>query len=237
MRVALVVALVAGLACAALAAEAPDLAPTSVSPDGKKYWKNPLIAARANKLAAFAAAADDNDLAKELGASDLVSTIFVPTDAAFAKFTNSDDDIALDVMDDADLFREVLQYHVVPGATLSAARIKELATKAKGGVQVFKTMQGEKLNVTVKGDALLVNEVQAAEAQAAAAAQRSASPPAALVQRRSSPTLAPAADYGEEEAEPAADAKEGDKKKAESGAAGLAATLALGLPLLAAVLL
>ena len=71
-----------------MAAVDPELAPDSVSATGVKYWKSPLLAARANGLTSFAAAVQDNGLAGDLTASNLTATIFAPSESLMPRYNH-----------------------------------------------------------------------------------------------------------------------------------------------------
>lgn len=79
-----------------------------------------------------------------------------------ARFASSDnEDYQLISMDNEKL-KKTLLYHVVPGATLTTKRIKELAKKAPGKAFVMTSKEGEKLSATVEGDRLFINGAAAA---------------------------------------------------------------------------
>ncbi|KIZ03785.1 hypothetical protein MNEG_4174 [Monoraphidium neglectum] len=159
MRVLLASVVLLALAGAAVAQTAAALAPQSTSADGKRFWKDPLVAAKANNLTAFASTVEAAGLADTVGAPDLVATVFAPSNAAFKALQASTDPVVQDILNDKTKLAEVLKYHVVPGATIGAARIKTLIAGAKGGVLPFKTLEGEKVNATLKGATILVNDV------------------------------------------------------------------------------
>lgn len=63
------------------AAQTPAaLAPASTGPNGTKFWKDPLVAAKANNLTAFASNVEGAGLGPKLGVSDLVATVFAPSE-------------------------------------------------------------------------------------------------------------------------------------------------------------
>ena len=80
-------------------------------------------------------------------------TVFAPTNAAFAKLPAGTVDTLLKPEMKAKL-TGVLTYHVVPGR-LSARDLME-AAKRNGGTAEFKTVEGEKLTVESKGNALTI---------------------------------------------------------------------------------
>ena len=59
---------------------AASLAPQSTSATGARYWKDPVLAAKANNLTAFSANLEAAGLGKTLGTSDLVATTFAPSE-------------------------------------------------------------------------------------------------------------------------------------------------------------
>jgi uncharacterized surface protein with fasciclin (FAS1) repeats len=63
----------------------------------------------------------------------------------------------------------VLQYHVVPGATIGASRVRQLISAAKGGVLPFKTLQGDRVNATLNANAILINGAPARRSRCARA--------------------------------------------------------------------
>lgn len=61
------------------------------------------------------------------------------------------------ILDDKDKLVAVLQYHVIPGATIGSARVKSMIKGTKNGVLPYKSLEGEKVNATLEGDSILVN--------------------------------------------------------------------------------
>lgn len=76
---------------------------------------------------------------------------------AIAKLQESTDPNVQDILSNTTKLQALLMYHVVPGATLSANRIKNMTSTSKTGAQPYKTMEGEKINATVVGDSILVD--------------------------------------------------------------------------------
>lgn len=72
-------------------------------------------------------------------------TVFAPTDAAFAKLPK---DVVKKVTSDKKLLTEILTYHVIAGNVKS--------TDLSNGLMA-KTIQGEKLKVTIKGNKVMFN--------------------------------------------------------------------------------
>lgn len=143
------------------AAQTPaSLAPQSTSASGQKYWKDPLVAAKANNLTAFASTAESAGLGPTLGVADLVATIFAPSNAAFEAFKKSTDPVVQAILDDKAKLVEVLKYHVVPGATIGSARIKSMINGTKTGELPYKTLEGEKVVAKVAGGkTVTINDV------------------------------------------------------------------------------
>ncbi|MEW6422488.1 MAG: fasciclin domain-containing protein, partial [Deinococcota bacterium] len=71
-------------------------------------------------------------------------TVFAPTNAAFAKLPS--DQLAA-VLNDQDLLRSVLLYHVVPG---------KVSSKQLAGLKSLKTAQGTNLTVSMMGNMAMV---------------------------------------------------------------------------------
>ncbi len=97
-------------------------------------------------------------LAAALGAAGLVETlkgdgpftVFAPTDAAFAKLPAGTVDNLLKP-ENKDQLVAILTYHVVPGKVMAVdvTKIKEA-----------KTVNGQMLDIEVKGDAVMVNDAK-----------------------------------------------------------------------------
>ncbi len=80
-------------------------------------------------------------------------TVFAPTNTAFAKLPAGTVDTLLKPENKAKL-SAVLTYHVVPGR-LSAKDLLE-AVKRDGGKHKLKTVEGEELTVSAKGNTLMI---------------------------------------------------------------------------------
>jgi uncharacterized surface protein with fasciclin (FAS1) repeats len=97
-------------------------------------------------------------LAAALGAAGLVDTlkgpgpfpVFAPTDEAFAKLPAGTVETLLRP-ENRDQLTAILTYHVVPGTVMAADVVK---------VDEAETVNGEMLNVTVNGDAVMVNDAR-----------------------------------------------------------------------------
>lgn len=79
-----------------------------------------------------------------------------PGDEAFKALADSDDKAVQALLADSDKMAEVLKYHIVPGATLTGARIVKLIEDNKGKLS-FKTSQGERINATLVDGSVNVN--------------------------------------------------------------------------------
>lgn len=145
---------------AALAQSTAELAPQSTSTAGSKYWKDPIVAAKANNLTAFAQSVTDAELDPVLGVSNLTATVFAPSDAAFQKLADSTDPAVQEILANKEKLALVLKYHVVPGATIGSSRVKTMVQGTKNGLLPFKSLEGEKVNATLDGDSLLINGVK-----------------------------------------------------------------------------
>jgi uncharacterized surface protein with fasciclin (FAS1) repeats len=80
-------------------------------------------------------------------------TVFAPTNAAFAALKKNAPDTYNAVASDKKLLAKVLTYHVLAGKVPSTAAIA--VAKKKGSV---KTVQGEKIELSLKGGALYLNK-------------------------------------------------------------------------------
>ncbi|GBF98714.1 hypothetical protein Rsub_11263 [Raphidocelis subcapitata] len=210
---------------AVLLAVAACAAAQTVGPAGK-FYPTVTAAAEDNNLVAFAAALKDNDLSALVNNKNLSATIFAPSDEAFKALADSDDKAVQALLADADKMAEVLKYHVVPGATLTGARLVKLIEENKGKFS-FKTSQGEKINATLVDGSVNINgvPVKAVDVQGGKVMIHT------IADVLVPPSLVPKAKK--------ADAKEGEakaEKKSESGAAGVAASLLLALPVAVAAL-
>ena len=108
------------------------------------------------------AAGQFETLAAALGAADLVETlkgdgpftVFAPTDEAFAKLPEGTVESLLKPENKAKL-TAILTYHVVPGKVMAADVVK--LTEAE-------TVSGAKVSISVKGDAVMINNATVAAA-------------------------------------------------------------------------
>jgi uncharacterized surface protein with fasciclin (FAS1) repeats len=79
-------------------------------------------------------------------------TVFAPTDAAFAKLKKAAPDVYAAVAAEKKLLTQVLTYHVLPKRVPSTAAVA--AAKKMASV---KTVQGEKIALSLKGGKLVLN--------------------------------------------------------------------------------
>ncbi len=84
-------------------------------------------------------------------------TVFAPTDAAFAKLPSGTVETLVKPESKATLTK-ILTYHVVSGKMDSAAIAK--AIKAGNGKAMVKTVQGETLTASMKGDKLILTDAK-----------------------------------------------------------------------------
>ncbi|MFI4926441.1 MAG: fasciclin domain-containing protein, partial [Burkholderiales bacterium] len=84
-------------------------------------------------------------------------TVFAPTNAAFAMLPAGTVDNLLKPQNKATL-AQVLTYHVVPGR-LDAAALGEMI-RAGGGRATLKTVEGEPLTVSMRGNDIVVSDVK-----------------------------------------------------------------------------
>lgn len=104
------------------------------------------------------AAGQFNTLAAALKAADLVETlkgpgpftVFAPTDAAFAKLPDGTLETLLKP-ESKDKLTAILTYHVVPGKVMASDVVK---------LKEAKTVNGKPLSISVKGDAVMVNDAK-----------------------------------------------------------------------------
>ena len=82
------------------------------------------MALQAGNLDTLAAALEASDLISVLDDESQTYTVFAPTDDAFAKLG---EDAISDLLADPDKLRDILLYHVVPGAAVDAATASSLA--------------------------------------------------------------------------------------------------------------
>lgn len=118
----------------------------------------PVRAADQDIVDTAVAAGQFKTLAAALGAAGLVGTlkgtgpftVFAPTDAAFAKLPAGTVETLLKP-ENKEQLTAILTYHVVPGKVTAAD-----VTKAKDA----KTVNGKTLGISVKGEAVMVNEAR-----------------------------------------------------------------------------
>ena len=96
-------------------------------------------------------------LVKQAGLAGTLSgkgpfTVFAPTNAAFAKLKRAAPDTFAAVASDKALLRKVLTYHVLAKSVSSGAAVA--AAKQKASV---KTVQGEKIALSIRGGKLVLN--------------------------------------------------------------------------------
>ena len=84
-------------------------------------------------------------------------TVFAPTNAAFAKLPKGTVETLVKPENKATL-TAILTYHVVSGK-LTAADLSDMV-KQGGGTATLKTVEGENLTVTKKGNALMVTDAK-----------------------------------------------------------------------------
>ena len=88
-------------------------------------------------------------------------TVFAPTDAAFRKVPENTLK-AVQEPENKELLTTVLTYHVVPGRITSQDIAKMI--KANKGRAMLKTVQGEELMFTMKGNQISVRDAKGGEA-------------------------------------------------------------------------
>ncbi|MFZ3008227.1 MAG: fasciclin domain-containing protein [Phenylobacterium sp.] len=84
-------------------------------------------------------------------------TVFAPTNAAFAKLPAGTVDTLVKPESKAAL-TNILTYHVVPGRLTAMDLTAKI--KAGGGKAMLKTVQGEDLTVTAKGDMVMLTDAR-----------------------------------------------------------------------------
>ncbi|MDH4104153.1 MAG: fasciclin domain-containing protein [Thermoleophilia bacterium] len=145
-RIAVLLAIVTGTA--AFAATAPA-APAESS---AATAKNCVVVASSNRnFSTLVALVKQAGLAKTLSGKGPF-TIMAPTNAAFAKLKKTAPDTYKAVTTDKALLTKVLTYHVI-GAKVPAAAAIAVAKK-NGSV---KTVEGEKIKLSLKGASLFLN--------------------------------------------------------------------------------
>ncbi len=120
--------------------------------------------ARNNSIAGIAMKNNDlSTLVTALQAADLATmlsepgnyTVFAPSNNAFSKLPKAQLD-ALLLPENKQTLTNVLQYHVVPGA-ISPSQLAE-AIKGSNGTYKVKTVKGEELTFSMKGDQYVVKD-------------------------------------------------------------------------------
>lgn len=133
-----------GSGCAAYAEKVPD-GEGSVS----GMAQDPVATAASNNpMLTTLSSAISGDLNKDVNLVDTLNsdefTVFAPVDEAFEKLPEKDLDA---VVNDKDMLTDVLTYHVVPG---------KMSPDELDGM--YKTVQGDKVEVTGSGDDMMVND-------------------------------------------------------------------------------
>jgi uncharacterized surface protein with fasciclin (FAS1) repeats len=119
--------------------------------------------AKGNLVAAAMGSQDHQTLVAAVKAAGLVDTlagggpftVFAPTDAAFARLPAGTVDTLLKHAN-RDQLREVLTYHVVPGAVGSAELVA--AISKNGGQAILKTVQGGTLTASLSGGSVVITD-------------------------------------------------------------------------------
>ena len=145
-RIAVLLAIVTGTA--AFAATAPAAtAESSAATAG-----NCVVVASSNRnFSTLVALVKQAGLVKTLSGKGPF-TIMAPTNAAFAKLKITAPETFTAVTTDKALLTKVLTYHVIPARVPAAAAIA--VAKVKGSV---KTVQGERIKLSLRGSALFLN--------------------------------------------------------------------------------
>jgi uncharacterized surface protein with fasciclin (FAS1) repeats len=138
--------------CAAFAAENPEVG-------GAAMYANKDIVTNAMQ------SGDHKTLVAAVKAGGLVETlqgtgpftVFAPTDAAFAKLPAGTVDTLVKPENKA-MLNKILTYHVVSGKWDSAAVAK--AIKEGKGKAMLKTVEGEALTASMKGDKLILTDAK-----------------------------------------------------------------------------
>jgi len=145
-RIAVLLAIVTGTA--AFAATAPA-APAESS---AATAKNCVVVASSNRnFSTLVSLVQQAGLVKTLSGKGPF-TIMAPTNAAFAKLKKTAPDTYNAVTTDNALLTKVLTYHVIAAKVPAAAAIA--VAKKNGSV---KTVQGEKIKLSLKGSSLFIN--------------------------------------------------------------------------------
>ncbi|MEO6348705.1 MAG: fasciclin domain-containing protein [Aquaticitalea sp.] len=119
------------------------------------------MAMKNNDLSTLVTALKAADLATMLSESGAY-TVFAPSNEAFAKLPKATLD-ALLMPENKDMLKGVLQYHVVAGKITS----DQLAAAIKGakGSYKFKTVTGDELTASMKGDQFIITDATGKKAQ------------------------------------------------------------------------
>ena len=145
-RIAVLFAVVAGTSVFAATALAAPAAPSAVTAG------NCVVVASSNKnFSTLVSLVKQAGLVKTLSGKGPF-TIMAPTNAAFAKLKATAPDTFEAVTTDKALLTKVLTYHVIPGKVPAKAAIA--VAKKNGSV---KTVQGEKIALSLKGASLFLN--------------------------------------------------------------------------------
>jgi uncharacterized surface protein with fasciclin (FAS1) repeats len=145
-RIAALLAIVIGTA--AFAATAPAAPAESSAANAK----NCVVVASNNKnFSTLVSLVQQAGLVKTLSGKGPF-TIMAPTNAAFAKLKKTAPDTYDAVTTDNALLAKVLTYHVISGKVPAAAAIA--VAKKNGSV---KTVEGEKIKLSLKGSSLFIN--------------------------------------------------------------------------------
>ncbi len=147
MRKSLVL-LVLGAVAAAVLAAAPAAAPTVTTASPKTIV---AVASGDKRFTTLVALVKQAGLVKTLSGKGPF-TVFAPTNAAFAKLKSAAPDTFEAVSTDKALLQKVLTYHVLASRVPSMTAIA--AAKQKASV---KTVQGEKIALSLKGGKLTLN--------------------------------------------------------------------------------
>ena len=145
-RLALLLAVVIGTTAFAATALAAPAAPSAASAG------NCVVVASSNKnFSTLVALVKQAGLVKTLSGKGPF-TIMAPTNAAFAKLKKTAPATFTAVTTDKALLTKVLTYHVIPGKVPATAAIA--VAKKNGSV---KTVQGERIKLSLKGTSLFLN--------------------------------------------------------------------------------
>lgn len=148
-RIAVLLAIVTGTAAFAATGLAATSGPSGASAPSAK---NCVVVASSNKnFSTLVSLVKQAGLVKTLSGKGPF-TIMAPTNAAFAKLKKTAPDTFNSVTTDSALLTKVLTYHVIPAKVPAAAAIA--VAKKNGSV---KTVEGEKIKLSLKGSSLFIN--------------------------------------------------------------------------------